>query len=183
MKYKVGDRVRIVSKWVYGCKANSEGRMDKYRGTIMTVREVCDGFYHMVEDNGEHYGDGWHWFEPAIAELVSKVPITKQHLKNGDIVKFENGGVGCVITEHRMIITTDSWINLDNYKDDLTSKVSPRYNIQAVRRPRDGCECRFDAFDENRGELVYDRERDTVVEMTMEEICAALGKTIKIVKE
>lgn len=109
--------------------------------------------------------------------------FTKADLKNGDIVKFENGEVGCVIKEHNMIITRFCWIDLENYTDDMSSKVSPQYSIKSVRRPRGGRECRFDAFEENRGELVYDRERDTVVEMTMDEICAALGKTIKIVKE
>jgi hypothetical protein len=44
-------------------------------------------------------------------------------------------------------------------------------------------QCQFAAFDIELGDIVYDRERDTVVEMTMEEICAALGKTVKIVKE
>lgn len=181
MKYKVGDKVRIVSKWSIGCMENSNGKMDKYRGTIMTVREVCNGFYRMVEDHEERCGDGWCWYEPAISGLVSTT-FTKKDLKNGDIVKFENGEVGCVIKEHNMIITRFCWIDLENYTDDMSSKVSPQYSIKSVRRPRGGCECRFDAFEENRGELVYDRERDTVVEMTMEEICAALGKTIKIVK-
>lgn len=182
MKYKVGDKVRIVSKWNFCCMANSEGRMDKYRGTIMTVREVCNGFYRMVEDRGEHHGEGWRWYEPAIAGLASTT-FTKKDLESGDIVEFENGEVGCVIKEHNMIITRFCWIDLANYENDMSSKVSSRYSIKSVRRPRGGCECRFDAFEENRGELVYDRERDTVVEMTMEEICAALGKTIKIVKE
>ena len=29
MKYKVGDKVRIVSKWGKGCHENADGKMDK----------------------------------------------------------------------------------------------------------------------------------------------------------
>ena len=40
MKYKVGDKVRIVSKWVKGCKQNSDGKMDKWLGKNMTIRAI-----------------------------------------------------------------------------------------------------------------------------------------------
>lgn len=41
MKYKVGDRVRIVKEKT-GRNWNSEGRMDKWLGEIMTIESVLD---------------------------------------------------------------------------------------------------------------------------------------------
>lgn len=69
MKYKVGDKVRIVSKWVHGCNENPEGRMDKWLGKVMTIRAVDCDCYLMEEDKHERLY-GWHWFEPAIAGLA-----------------------------------------------------------------------------------------------------------------
>lgn len=70
MKYKVGDKVRIVSKWGKGCFQNCEGRMDKWLGKIMTVRYVSSEVYQMVEDVKEHDGDGWFRTENCIAGLA-----------------------------------------------------------------------------------------------------------------
>lgn len=183
MKYKVGDKVRIVSKWVHGCEQNYFGKMDKWLGKTMTIREVADNKYRMVEDNGEGVSEkGWYWYEPAIECLVSNASFTKADLKNGDIVLQRNGVVQIYIESLNVFVVKDGgWNDVGTYADDLTRRYD--FDIIAVRRPRGKCECVLDAFDRELGELVYDRERDTVVEMTMAEICAALGKTIKIVKE
>ena len=78
MKYKVGDKVRIVSKWGPHCGQNPSGRMDKYLGTVMTIRQVSLDGYRMEEDHGEHMGDGWYWFENCIAGLAGaeKIVVT-----------------------------------------------------------------------------------------------------------
>lgn len=79
-KYKIGDRVRIVNEWTKGCHANPI--MDKYRGTVMTIRNIEKTLYgktcyRMKEDVSEHI-DGWYWHEPAIAGLANndKIVIT-----------------------------------------------------------------------------------------------------------
>ena len=38
MKYKVGDKVRIIGKWIAGCNQNNEGKMDKWLGKVMTIK-------------------------------------------------------------------------------------------------------------------------------------------------
>lgn len=78
MKYKVGDKVRIVSKWGKGCCQNSLGKMDKWLGKIMTVRYVGEWWYQMVEDRKENIGDGWRWYEDSIEGLAceNKIVIT-----------------------------------------------------------------------------------------------------------
>lgn len=91
MKYSVGDKVRIVNKWVAGCYENREGKMDKWLGKVMTIREVDEEeeCYRMEEDVEELYGNGWHWHEPAIAELVEKKQkeLEKNNFRVGDRVR------------------------------------------------------------------------------------------------
>lgn len=64
-RYNVGDRVVIVSERTNSM--NDEGKMDKYLGTVMTIREVgCTGNsalpYSMVEDAEDYFYNnhkGW----------------------------------------------------------------------------------------------------------------------------
>lgn len=74
MKYKVGDKVRIVSEWRKGCYQNPTGEMDKWLGKVMTIRsiEYDISCYRMVEDECEHSCSGWYWFEDSIECLICK---------------------------------------------------------------------------------------------------------------
>jgi hypothetical protein len=109
--------------------------------------------------------------------------FTKEDLKTGDVIKREDGWIGIVNRESEMLISKSGWDDLDNIAKDLTHNYDSNYNIVAVRRPRVKHECSFCAFELDFGELIYDRDRDETVEMSLEEICAALGKNIKIVKK
>lgn len=78
-KYKVGDRVRIVDEWDGYRGRNIYGKMDKWLGKVMTIREVTTdhrGYaYRMDEDREEMFGEGWTWYEFLIAEKVGEAPI------------------------------------------------------------------------------------------------------------
>lgn len=106
--------------------------------------------------------------------------FTKADLKNGDVVKFRDGDIGIVILDKNWIICKEAWANLSTYKDDLLATYNHDVDIVAVRRLHNGG-CAFEIFEDGRGELVF--ERTEVEEMTLEEVCKALGKEIKIVKE
>lgn len=79
-KYKIGDKVRIVSKWNMKTNENSEGRMDHWRGKVMTIKGITEsGRYKMREDEKEFCGRGWTWNEHCIAGLdksTEKIVIT-----------------------------------------------------------------------------------------------------------
>lgn len=68
-KYKVGDKVRIVSKRPQQCW-NPE--MDKYLGKTMTIAHSGIGamgvYYHMKEGNDSFFP--WYWYEDVIAGLA-----------------------------------------------------------------------------------------------------------------
>ena len=66
-KYKVGDKVRIVSKRPRQCW-NPE--MDKWLGKVMTIREYSLTKYRMKEDYSEYYGYGWFWYDDMISGLA-----------------------------------------------------------------------------------------------------------------
>ena len=77
MKYRVGDKVRIVSSWVGGTQ-NSDGAMDCWLGKVMTIRNIIGGYhYRMKEDNLT-----WCWFDHDIEGLV--VSESTNYTKNAD---------------------------------------------------------------------------------------------------
>lgn len=73
-KYKVGDKVRIVKKWSGDGLENSEGKMDKWLGETMTIRNINHGYetYKMEEDRNEGYLGGWNWFDSMIEGLAEE---------------------------------------------------------------------------------------------------------------
>lgn len=71
-KYKVGDKVRIVST---PRLARWNGVMNKWLGETMTITSVNvnskgEIFYRMAEDRGDFYGCGWCWYEDMISGLA-----------------------------------------------------------------------------------------------------------------
>lgn len=69
---QVGDRVEIVREWHALSGQNGSGRMDKYLGTVMTVREVCidEESIRMEEDAEDGFGNGWVWNKYCINRIV-----------------------------------------------------------------------------------------------------------------
>lgn len=67
MKYKVGDKVRIIDE--RSDLMNCQGRMDCWLGKVMTIEKVCDEdrCYRMKEDE-----QVWYWYEEMIAEKVGE---------------------------------------------------------------------------------------------------------------
>lgn len=77
-EYKVGDRVRIVTEKT-GTHWNSEGKMNKWLGKIMTVKKInSSDTVKMVEDEGENLRDGWYWKPHMIAGLAEPQPFLRE---------------------------------------------------------------------------------------------------------
>ena len=72
MKYKPGDKVRIVRQWNKKSIQNSEGKMDHWLGKIMTINSCMGRIYTMMEDYGEQLDEaGWIWNESMIDGYAS----------------------------------------------------------------------------------------------------------------
>lgn len=67
-KYKIGDKVRIVDHRTD--HMNNFGKMDKWLGKVMTIRDLSSPGYWMREDYGENYGYGWLWVDDMISGLA-----------------------------------------------------------------------------------------------------------------
>ena len=112
--------------------------------------------------------------------------FTKKDLKNGDVVKLRDERVGIAIPDKDVIVYDSGYSRLSSYTDSLThcgalvTNIDREMDIIAVRRPENSSQCHFNGLFNYNGELVY--ERKEVEEMTLEEVCKALGKEIKIVK-
>ena len=111
-------------------------------------------------------------------EFMNK-EFTKADLRNGDVVLRRNGDVEIHI-KGRFVDESGLACGSIYLEQDLTHMDDCGRDIMAVRRPNDISDMSFDAFEKELGRLVY--ERDETVEMTLEEVCKALGKNVKIVK-
>lgn len=194
MKFNIND---YKGDYAMHCKTEKEAEsFCEYLNSL--GKRWCDGDSY-VEDNGwdAHKSETCYVFNsgyrrPVIGAINDGCTILewsdfmrdtfiKANLKNGDVVKMRNDAVYIVCVETGTLIGTESYCNLSNFKTDLTCGMNNDYDIIAVRRPFSPSHCQFNAFAYEYGTLVYKREEPE--EMTLEEVCKALGKEIKIVKK
>lgn len=169
--------------WFTGCSYLSNINFNKYG------EKTCYDF-----DNGEFSSNWWYKSESYTilefedfdwSDFNMKKEFTKKDLKNGDVIKYRNGDTGVVCIETGTVIMDENeYMLVNNICDDLTHLneygiKNKEWDVVAVRRPNTPADCRPCAFKHKCGTLIYER----VEEMTLEEVCKALGKEIKIVKE
>lgn len=153
-------------KWCIGQSYIEDNRWDIYSEN--TVYNFNDGAFSKVDYCRSENYTILEW------EDFMKNTFTKADLRTGDIIKTRCGEVGIVVLKYNIIAFSNGHQELNYYKDDLTyglDKFASHNDIVAVRRP---------CFDENCGDLVY--ERPAVEEMTLAEVCILLGREIKIIK-
>lgn len=179
MKYKVGDKVRIVKEKT-GLNWNSEGCMDTWLGEIMTIESVLDfGYYNMKEDGGR-----WFWEDHMIE---GRAEMKKSYLIAGRHVVETRGGDKYLIFDSEdgkfMYRGDGEFLDLERYREDLTRMSGDKsYDIMKVYELK--CSANqnsIKAYCERYLILVWEREEPK--EMTMAELEEKLGYKVKIVKE
>lgn len=165
---KIGDRVKVIgTNFVF---------KKKYVGCIYEVINILPP---LNDGRGPRYvvrGANLIFYENELEIIYGG-----QYLKNGDYVKLRDGSIGIALVDIGAITFGRQYMCLNDVRDDLTNRYNENCDVMSVRRPTRPNDCVCDIFDSKRGELVY--ERKEVEEMTLEEVCKALGKEIKIVKE
>lgn len=67
-KYKIGDKVRIVSERP---AAHWNSKMDKWLGRVMTIRSDEEHFVYRMEEDQSEWISGWYWWDDMIAGLAN----------------------------------------------------------------------------------------------------------------
>lgn len=160
----------------------------------------CDGNTRLEEINWNYYNKNTVYFRDSYADIeytktympnckiiewsdyVSLHVFMKSDLKTGDFILYRNGSVEMVLREYGALVGVDGYNRFENMNNDLSGDFDGGWDVMEVRRPKYSSDCQFSCFDSEDGEAVYNRERDSVVEMTLKEVCEALGKNIKIVE-
>lgn len=179
MKYKVGDKVRIV-KQKTGCNWNSEGHMDEWLGKVMTIERVSSCCYIMKEDAGR-----WDWFEEMVEGKVTG--MKKSDLIAGKHVVETRDGDKYLIFDSKegkfMYGIYDGFADLKDYDESLKAIYGVQdFDIMKVYELK--CQANqnlIKAYCEKYLTLIW--ERTEPKEMTMAELEKELGYKVKIVKE
>lgn len=163
-KWNGGESYNELTAWGYGCFFNNEIYY-QFNDGLFTSKAIFVRDYTILE-----------WSDFVNTEF------TKDDLRNGDVVLRRDGNVEIYI-QSRFVDSNSCCYCSNGVNHDLTATINNGIirDIMAVRRPNDISDMSFDAFEKKLGRLVY--ERDETVEMTLEEVCKALGKNVKIVKE
>lgn len=163
---------------------------DKQSRLYLKLDELWDDLYGVIPVLKPYFED---YLELEATEETNKMweellmkNFTKKDLKNGDFVELRNGMIGAVIVDaDNIVLNSGGFMEISGYNDDLTNKPGPfgrdnNYDIMKVYR---GDRSFRQIKTVLHGAPIYDRNLiETVEEMTLEEVCKALGKNIKIVK-
>lgn len=103
--------------------------------------------------------------------------FTKADLKDGMIVEYTNGNRGIVLSGR--IVESGGHLRIADFTDDLKVTNLPEYTISKVYKSMTPTIA--DLFNATWFTLIWERKEEPE-EMTLEEVCKALGKEIKIVK-
>ena len=85
-KYKTGDKVKIIDRWIGDIGQSYNGHMDKYLGKTVTIKHCHQSIsafgrcYSIYEDDGR-----WVWYESMLEDLDNKNVIYVE----GEGFKFE----------------------------------------------------------------------------------------------
>lgn len=123
MKFKVGDRVRVVRCRLHiNCENNNTIRK------IVNIEKKRD-FPYELEDCDEVFGEDE-------LELVQEKQFTKADLKDGDIVIYRNGGKRIVNKTANKIVHMENFsslsFNLCDFREDLTNTNGCEYDIVKI---------------------------------------------------
>lgn len=106
-------------------------------------------------------------------------------LKTGMVVELRNGDKYLVVNNY--FISYKKHMLMSSHNEDMSCIPYKELDIVKVWEQKQLCNmyCMFetDWLDENRfGHLIWDIKNGDCIDMTMEEICKALGKNVRIVE-
>lgn len=168
MKFKVGDKVRVVKR----ATASWSKTKDNYIGKVFTIDMVAerDDYPYSLSATG-------YWWCDEELELAQ---FTKSDLKDGMVVEYCNGQRRVVLNNR--VMASDISRSLDNHNEDLIDKYNDDYTIDKVYHS--SAHTLNEYFKDNCLTLIWERPKEEPVkEMTVEEIEKELGYKVKIIAD
>lgn len=159
MKYKVGDKVKLVSErplyW------NWEGLMDKYLGAVVEIKEINGGSFHIKDDS--------YWVFD-LNDIVGKAGFTKADLKEGDILTLRNGKKGTYSDDMDI-----SYLKKHHINEDLTNRGRLGEELDIIKVER-----------LTKTEVVYERKEeilDDVERKYLSKVITPFKKRVRFIKK
>lgn len=178
-------------KYVMHCKTENEARefcncikrhgihYDADRNFKSYKENLCYNFnFERYSDKGYYESNGYTILEWS--DFTTE--FTKADLKDGMIVELVNGKRYLVLNEK--MISRDGCFRFEQFNNDLELKGYEAEGWDVDKIYKTCGNLLYNIFDDEFLTLIWEREEEKPepVEMTIEEICKALGKEIKIVK-
>ena len=170
MKFKVGDKVRVKKnlKDIDGFKHGYTPDMESFEGKIVTIRGVYAEGSVTIEEDTHRYSWDFMAFEP-----INKKPTKEELLEMPIGTKITTD-----LDEHNIFVKK----NTNRFENDYSDIIAD-YDINEVLSLNVGCYGdKIIKIEVPTYKTVYDSSEE-VKEMTMDEICKALGYNVKIIKE
>lgn len=179
MKFKVGDRVRVI-KSIYPFDKNPNPNKQMCINKVFKIRAINPN--GSTRYNETHYGietDGNcpYIFLESELELVE---FTKSDLKDGMVVEYRDGDRRIVLGDK--LIGYDSWVDIVAFNDNLECKNNKDLNIDKVYNS--DSHILKDYFKDKSLTLIWERnkkEEEPAKKMTVAEIEKELGYKVEIV--
>lgn len=147
--------------------------------------DICYSFNTGTYGSYKHFQNKYNYIILEWSEFMNNNnnTFTKADLKFGDIVITRNGIEYMYINDY--FVNNYGYNRVGTYSNDLTisstyPSVKNSCEIIKVRRPINGIQYCQNYWDE--APIIWERKEVEAEEMTLEEICKALGKEIKIIK-
>lgn len=127
---KPGMKVRVKKYGKRPFSWNSDGKMDKYMGKVVTVRAIEGERVKIKEDKNENGNNGWAW---SVENFVP-VKFTKSDLKDGMMLETADGNKYLWLHGERR--ETDMWVKDLPEKFEDEAKEYPQYEVVKVGYPK-----------------------------------------------
>lgn len=177
MKFKVGDRVRVV-------KIVSNHSKDKHLGKILTIKSLnpngdnpSGGYLYGVP----HYGVEEEEVRFVFLETELNFEFTKSDLKDGMVVEYRNGDRRLVLGE--CFVGYDYCSHFNEWYDDNLINNNNASQRDVCKVYKSSPELMKQCFDDDYLALIWERPEEPAKKMTVAEIEKELGYKVEIVSE
>lgn len=173
MKFKIGDKVRVVK-----VNAPFTDIQKDCIGKVFTIEDVCKESIYPYALKGYNR---CAWCNEELELVEPALAFTKSDLKDGMVVEFQNGHKAMVVGD--VFMGTHCYSKMNNWSDTLENSHTPFRAITKVYTSKGLSLSSY--FNDDKLTLIWERpkEEESAKKMTVTEIEKELGYKVEIVSE